>query len=310
MPPQPYSEPSLMYVPMGAFRHKQDHPDPHDVHERKRDSCEFAPHSLHPSLAWQGPPPLQAQAQQQQGPPPAVCQDPRARTFQGQFHTSFDPVQEASPPLPPLPLLPMPPVPPGTRPGSSKGKHKRERDWERERDARERDTREHERELYNCGVPGVPLSIPDTEWDAVNGLPVQTPTLPPVPREPPERVFRTKQSVSLGSYVYPVTPFPYAFLAELADVPAVTTGKLLEDKTTGTSTPNPLATATKDKPDVTSDTPATSEPEDPELLALKHTPHSSSPPHTSLGPAEAGAPVGRGCTCVGVLFFGVVFAPA
>jgi hypothetical protein len=170
-------------------------------------------------------------------------------------------------------------------PGSSKGKHKRERDWECERDVRRRDTREHERELYNWGVPGVPLSMPDTEWDAVNGLPVQTPTPPPAPREPPERVFCTKQSVSLGSYVYPVTPFPYAFLAELADVPAATTGKLLKDKTTGTSTLNLLATATKDKPDVTSDIPATSEPEDPELLALKT--------HTTLLFPTAHLPLGR-----------------
>ncbi|KAJ7799114.1 hypothetical protein B0H14DRAFT_3788594 [Mycena olivaceomarginata] len=158
--------------------------------------------------------------------------------------------------------------------------------------ARERDTREHKRELYNWGVPGVPLSMPDTEWDAVNGPPVQTPT----PREPPERVFRTKQSVSLGSYVYPVTPFPYAFLAELADVPAATTGKLLEDKTTGTSTLNPLATATKDKPDVTSDAPATSEPEDPELLALKtHTTLLFPTAHLPLGQLKPVRLWGGGC---------------
>jgi hypothetical protein len=40
MPPQPYSEPSLMYVPMGAFSHKRDHRDICDC-----DPCEQDPHN-------------------------------------------------------------------------------------------------------------------------------------------------------------------------------------------------------------------------------------------------------------------------
>ncbi|KAJ7759061.1 hypothetical protein B0H16DRAFT_1885020 [Mycena metata] len=92
------------------------------LRERERDPREFAPHSPHPSLAWQGGPPLPSahgppppsqsqsqlaqvqQAQQQHqpgGPGVGLGLQTGPRAFQRQFHTSFVPVREASPPLPP-----------------------------------------------------------------------------------------------------------------------------------------------------------------------------------------------------------------
>ncbi|KAJ7504224.1 hypothetical protein B0H11DRAFT_508060 [Mycena galericulata] len=185
--PGAYSEPSPMYAPMGALRQPPPQP-PRD----------YAPHSPHPSLAWQGPPPpppppSQSQPQLQQGgggQGQGQAQGgggPGQRTFQGQFHTSFVPVpgrerdrdREASPPRKAL---------------SINNTGRRMDAWE----AGEWD-REREREV------GPPTPAP-ASMSAIRGAP------PPLePPAPPERVFRARRTISIGTFVFPRTPFPYVF---------------------------------------------------------------------------------------------------
>ncbi|KAJ7509936.1 hypothetical protein B0H11DRAFT_1261755 [Mycena galericulata] len=216
--PGAYSEPSPMYAPMGALRQPPPQP-PRD----------YAPHSPHPSLAWQGPPPpppppSQSQPQLQQGSGgqgPGQAQGgggPGQRTFQGQFHTSFVPVpgrerdrdREASPPRKAL---------------SINNTGRRMDAWE----AGEWD-REREREV------GPPTPAP-ASMSAIRGAP------PPLePPAPPERVFRARRTISIGTFVFPRTPFPYVFPpdADLVVPSAASTGNTTA--ATATTPPNKSAT--------------------------------------------------------------------
>ncbi|KAJ6514967.1 hypothetical protein C8R47DRAFT_1313364 [Mycena vitilis] len=313
-PPQAYNEPSPMYAPMGALR--QPGPPPRDHRERERerdrdqrdrdqrdrererdrdrerererdrdrdrdrdrererDPRDFAPHSPHPSLAWQTqPPPLPTAHQQQPPPGPQQQGGPGQRTFQGQFHTSFVPVREASPPRAP-------------KAHSSKRGEPRERDRERERD-RDRDREREAREVYAWAEgewdPGMNPNMaanpnPNTNPGAVDsksGVGAATPA-PPPPREPLERVFRAKRTISLGTFVFPHTPFPYAFPAEPAAPPALTPPASASisaaDSTTATKLESglPAKELTKDAlPTATPSTSQSKDADDPDLLALE-----------------------------------------
>ncbi|CAK5267754.1 unnamed protein product [Mycena citricolor] len=169
---------------------------------------------------------------------PLPPQQPNQRTFQGQFHTSFVPVRESSPPRK------APPTAPKREREREQRERERERERDRERTERERDRgkdrevdREREAAGYAWGTPATPVHAPvpghpahmhgrglEMDWEpqhsrsdsitspsqaATSQYPATVPVQPP---EPPERLFRAKRTVSLGTYVYPTTPFPWKFV--------------------------------------------------------------------------------------------------
>ncbi|KAF7308962.1 hypothetical protein MKEN_01096800 [Mycena kentingensis (nom. inval.)] len=215
--PPSYSDPSPMYAPMTTMH--QGHREPsHREKERDRDrerererrehrdrerererepSRDFPPHSSHPSLSWQQHAPVPPPPPQQQQPPPPP-QPSMPRTFQGQFHTSF--------------------VQANTREGSPPGRRQRSRPTEREVWGVSGSS-----STAHAPPPPPPPQDAPLDWEVaptnpsnIIAAPVvpSVPAAPATPPDPPERVFKARRTITIGSFVYPHTPFPYTFPLE------------------------------------------------------------------------------------------------
>ncbi|KAJ7781925.1 hypothetical protein DFH07DRAFT_1055458 [Mycena maculata] len=231
---QGYSDPSPMYapmaMPMGALRQPGPGPPPPPGREYA-----YPPHpreQSHPSLGWPPPPQsqqsqAQSQSQQQQGPQSQSQQQGGVgsqgqRTFQGQFHTSFVPVREASPGPGPPPSHPShrksasnPNVP--GNPNSARRLDAWE-EWEHGapphhghpqayapgRDPQGRELRDG-RDARELGRDGREVLGRDVGMGMALGREAAKDT------GPPERVFRARAEVRLGTWVWPASPFPHFF---------------------------------------------------------------------------------------------------